>query len=266
MACCIDGCDRSVKSRGLCDKHYLFFLRKGDLDKFVGPGRGRHAPVQRRECAGVSECGKALLARGLCQACYQYRKANGLLTNKPAVNVGKQCKCVGCKNPAQAIGYCVTHYEKIRKYGDPLGKAPVLTGGKCSNCHGTVVAKGLCGTCYARLQKHGSPNGFSQRHLKRGSDRVDGDGYVQMYKPDHPNARKSGHITKHRFVMSKVLGRALLEGENVHHKNGVRSNNSRRNLELWVTTQPCGQRPRDLVDWAREILRRYPADVIKRLK
>ena len=62
---------------------------------------------------------------------------------------------------------------------------------------------------------------------------------------------------QHRMVMKEILGRALLPGENVHHKNGVRNDNRPENLELWVTFQPSGQRPEDLVEYAKEILKRY---------
>ena len=57
--------------------------------------------------------------------------------------------------------------------------------------------------------------------------------------------------------MAEVLGRPLLRSENVHHINGCRSDNRPANLELWVTHQPSGQRPEDLVAWAHEILARY---------
>ena len=57
--------------------------------------------------------------------------------------------------------------------------------------------------------------------------------------------------------MERILGRPLAPTENVHHRNGVRHDNRPENLELWVKSQPCGQRVWDVVAWARTIIARY---------
>lgn len=60
---------------------------------------------------------------------------------------------------------------------------------------------------------------------------------------------------EHRVVMEEILGRPLTRRESVHHMNGVKHDNRRANLELWVKPQPAGQRVQDLVDW---VVENYP--------
>ena len=58
--------------------------------------------------------------------------------------------------------------------------------------------------------------------------------------------------------MEQHLGRRLVDAENVHHKNGVKSDISIGNLELWLKMQPSGQRVTDLMEYIAE----YHADAM----
>ncbi len=92
-------------------------------------------------------------------------------------------------------------------------------------------------------------------------------GYVHLWKPNHANANKTsrksyskgnlGYVLEHRFVMSEYLGRPLLNKEQVHHRNGNRSDNRIKNLELWTTSHPAGQSVAEKLKWAKEFINIY---------
>lgn len=84
-------------------------------------------------------------------------------------------------------------------------------------------------------------------------------GYVKVFKPDHPNAQGKGYVLEHLYVMSEYLGRKIDidGGENVHHRNGVKDDNNLSNLELWSRSQPSGQRVVDKLVWARQLIEQY---------
>jgi hypothetical protein len=112
----------------------------------------------------------------------------------------------------------------------------------------------LCAVHYRRSRK-GKP--LLEPIRSYGTGHRCSNGYVNIRDPSHENSRASGYVSEHRVVMSRILGRPLLNGESVHHKNGDRADNRPENLELWVTAQPYGQRAEDKVAWATEILARY---------
>ncbi len=127
-----------------------------------------------------------------------------------------------------------------------------------------TIVSGTSTQCRSCQQKNRRDTATGSKHKYRG--------YVYLFQPGHPNATDQGRVAEHRYLMSELLGRPLLKVENVHHRNGVKDDNTvdgplksdpetgrlySGNLELWSTSQPSGQRPGDKVKWAREIIALY---------
>lgn len=196
----------------------------------------------------------------------------------------KTCSLEGCPNTNFAKTWCHRHYGAWRKTGDPLGlehlrkvhrrrdaggpkwqeledatldDARILEGlCKVVGCPKSGTAGyNLCSMHYGRFHKYGRVGPVDTFGVKK-----DQDGY-RINKTGYRLKTENGkNIYQHREVYEAYLGRKLESFENIHHINGVRDDNRIENLEMWVTTQPAGQRVQDLVKWAKEILQRYDSE------
>lgn len=175
----------------------------------------------------------------VCKVQKDYRSYFKAVANKD----GYENRCKTCKKSAEDPE---KRRARISKY-----RAKLVASGKygfCKQCRSPLgrndgdKGRNKSGYCKACAKGANHPN-FSGGYLNH-------DGY-----------RIIGGKLEHRTVMSEYLGRELYPDENVHHINGVRTDNRIENLELWSTSQPCGQRVIDKYLWAKEIVERYDGEV-----
>lgn len=127
--------------------------------------------------------------------------------------------------------------------------------GVSCKCGAQAEVKRLCRKCYKR-ENYASKSG-RRKGVYTKKKRLNHAGYVVWYDPSSDHSMKGGWVYEHRFVMGELLGRPLTVDESVHHKNGDRTDNRPENLELWSKSQPPGQRVRDKIAWAKELLTLY---------
>lgn len=256
MECLVEGCDKTSLARGFCDKHYRRWRLYGDPALLV------LQQVASEECT-VWCCSDKAAVRGYCQKHYtQFGIRKDVA--KPV------CGMADCHRPLRANGLCSMHSKRFRKNGDPLKVVRVARyPSRACSVDGCASRRRKLTFCQVHYTRHRLGLDMSKPKRTRPGWHRNSDGYILLAVPEGtPGARmnkfaKHGNMFEHRYVMQKLLGRPLLKTENIHHINGKRDDNRPENLELWLRSQPCGQRVEDHLNWAREIINRY-GDLVER--
>jgi hypothetical protein len=213
----------------------------------------------------VDRCDKPIKVKGLklCAKHYlRYTKHGSPTGGGPERYTSPTGVCIieGCGKPHAARGYCTSHHKRFMRYGDPLGKAePKPDTCTIEGCDKPYRANGYCSTHYQRARYHGDPHMTADAlvRARNGGKRVKRYRWRTVGSKKVNGKWRSVTRLEHRVVMEEKLARPLRDNENVHHINGDTYDNRPENLELWVKTQPAGQRPQDLLAWAREIIEQY---------
>jgi predicted Zn-ribbon and HTH transcriptional regulator len=116
-------------------------------------------------------------------------------------------------------------YTKLHYHGCCLNCQKEIWREMCIAAHSYQFCSYVCKAQKLQVGKHS--NNW------KGGRNINFHGYVELYKPEHPNSCKSsGYICEHIFVMSEHIGRPLTKDEVVHHINENKTDNRIENLQL----------------------------------
>lgn len=167
---------------------------------------GIYKILQRRGCkirdlhrteksiCSVEGCGEPLKARGLCSRhTYQLYKHGKVISAEKMHVPNRICSVSGCGRKRRSSGYCTGHLGQFKK-------------------HGKIISETLA-------PRIGILNGH--------------DGYVYILLHDHPAANKDGYVKRANLVWEDRTGQVVILPALVHHKNGIKGDDSFENLEYF---------------------------------
>lgn len=171
--------------------------------------------------------------------------------NAPVYRICGNLKCATQFNAGRTRRLYCSERCRSANLRDPLTQPSCII----PKCGRVTKAKGYCDAHLVRLTEGRSLDDPIRTYEHP-------DGTVLPASHGYMRIKIDGDwLLEHRYHMAISLGRDLLPDENVHHKNGDRSDNTLENLELWTVSQPAGQRVQDKIDWAIEFLANYGYEV-----
>lgn len=147
----------------------------------------------------------------------------------------KTCTIQGCSSPARRYkqGWCAAHYERFRRYRDPLGK-PKSRINYCTveGCDTRVQGRGYCLKHYKKFRKYGDPleskkasNGELYRFLTDVAMKFEGEECLKWpYAASHGRGRLtipgSRDVVASRYLCELVYGPAPTPEHHAAHSCG----------------------------------------------
>lgn len=247
--CAFEGCKRSAKALGYCGSHYMQLHTRGSVDRLTpigGDTPSRKMGHVTRQCAW---CGADVTRpHSQMQGKFVYCNHQHQGAHKHALADAKlgKCRVDGCNERAKYVktGLCAFHYGRLtggRALDGPRAWLPRQTE-TCAWCGAEFVRpaaqlrskyKFCCSEHYDAWRASLAPPSWVDKHGYRWLRISNMDESRRAFAHEVARGNKAA-VQEHRLVAAETLGRVLTRHEQVHHINGVKTDNRPENLELRV--------------------------------